>query len=171
MAVPLLSGLVSRGFACAGFQLVEQDRCGDAHAVQALHAGELQHGGDLFPRRAGLQRALDVPAHARRVQVRARGVERDADELDRLRVERAGDGGRDRERDHLLGPGRIELGERLPVRIPVAARLSGACASAAGSLSVSVVHGGSFCHGHAGWGSSPPLGAGLAPWACLRSAT
>ena len=36
-------------------------------------------------RRAGLQGAPDVAAHAGRVQVRARGVERDADELDRLR--------------------------------------------------------------------------------------
>ena len=103
-------------------QLLEEDRRAEAHAVQALQARELQHGGDLFLRGARLERALDVPAHAGRVHVRARCVERDADELDRLRVERAGDGRGDRHRDHLLGPRRIELGERFPVGIPVAAR-------------------------------------------------
>ena len=43
-----------------GFQFFQQDWCADAHALEALQAGELQDCGDLFLRRAGLQRATDV---------------------------------------------------------------------------------------------------------------
>src|SRR4029079_890436 len=43
---------VSGCAALAGFELLEQDRAADAHAVKALHARELEDGGDLFARRA-----------------------------------------------------------------------------------------------------------------------
>ena len=113
-------------------------------------------------RRAGLERALDVPAHARRVQVRARDVERDADQLDRLRVERARDRRRDRHRDHLLGPRRVEPRERLPVRDSScrSRACARACAARAGwgtcSFMFMVVV---LFIGHAGWGLSSRSGA------------
>src|SRR5215470_17735427 len=103
-------------------QLLEQDWRAKAHAVKSLLACELKHRCDLFLRCTQLKRALDVPANPGRVHLRAGCIERDADQLDRLRIERARDGGRDRHSDHFLGPGWIELGERLPVGIPVACR-------------------------------------------------
>src|SRR6185437_5085932 len=101
-------------------QLVEQDLCADADRLQTLHARELQDARDFASRRARLERAADVAAYAGRVEPRIRGVERDADELDRLPVERTGDRRRDRHRDHFLGPCGIELREGFPFRVPVA---------------------------------------------------
>ena len=91
--------------------------------MQPLKTRELQHRGDFLLGGSRFERALDMPANAWHVHMRARGVECDADELDRLRIERAADRGDNGHCDHLLGPRRIELGERFPVGIPVAARL------------------------------------------------
>src|SRR4029077_3823107 len=73
---------MSCGALLGGLELLEEDRPPEAHGVHALERGELQDRGDLLPGRAGFERAPDVPAHAWCVHVRARRVERDADELD-----------------------------------------------------------------------------------------
>src|SRR5215831_8043134 len=91
------------------FELLEQDRPAEAHRVESLQTRELQDRGDFLPRRAGLERTLDVTANAGCVQMRAGCIERDADERARLLVQNPGDGGRDGHRDHLLGPRRVEF--------------------------------------------------------------